>query len=210
MTVTIANPPAPTLTGIYPSGGPIGVASAETLTGTGFTANTTVALNGLTIPSTFVSPTELNANLPASSLATPGNQSLTVTTPAPGGGTSAAQVYTTFLSTPNNDIVYNPSDGLLYASIPASVAGAGGNAVVGIDPNTGSVTRTIQVGTNPNKLALSTDGTELFVGIDGAGAVAQIDLTQGKVVNQFGLGGGPGIYNAPYTASLAGCGSRPA
>jgi hypothetical protein len=201
VTVAIINPPVPTLTGISPGGGPINTASAESLTGTGFTPNTTVAINGVIIPSTFVSSTSLTATFPAYALATPGIENVTVTTPAPGGGTSAAQAYTTFISTPNNDIVYNPADGLIYASVPATTAGAGGNAVVGIDPNTGSIMRTIQVGTNPNKLALSTDDTQLFVGIDGAGAVAQIDLTQGKVVNQFEIGGGPGVYNAPYTAA---------
>ena len=72
--------------------------------------------------------------------------------------------------------------------------------MVGIDPVTGTVMRQDLVGTNPNKLAISTDGTQLFVGLDGAGAVAQVNLTQGKVVNQFSLGGGPGVYNAPYTA----------
>ncbi len=201
VTVTISNPPVPTLTGLSPSGGPINTAAAVTLTGTGFNANTTVALNGVTIPATYVSSTQLTATFPASALATPGNVNVTVTTPAPGGGTSAAQIFTTFLSIPNNDLVYNAVDGLLYASMPASAAGAPGNAVVGIDPNTGTITRQIQVGTNPNKLALSTDGTQLFVGIDGAGAIAQINLAQGKVVNQFTLGGGPGIYNPPYTAA---------
>ena len=201
ITLAIVNPPVPTLTGISPSGGPLNTASVETLTGTGFTANTTVALNGQTIPSTLVSSTQITANFPASALATPGNQNVTVTTPAPGGGTSGTQQYTTFVSIANNDLVYNAADGLLYASVPATAAGAIGNAVVGIDPNTGAVTRQIQVGTNPNKLALSTDGTQLFVGIDGAAAVAQVNLAQGKVVNQFSLGGGPGVYNAPYTAA---------
>ncbi len=201
VTVSITNPPVPTLVSISPGGGPLNTASAETLTGTGFTPNTTVAINGLTIPSTFVSSTEITANFPTSALTTLGDQNVTVTTPAPGGGTSAAQAYTTFLSIPNNDIVYNAADGLIYASVPATSLGAIGNAVVGIDPNTGSIMRTIQVGTNPNKLALSTDGTQLFVGIDGAGAVAQINLAQGKVVNQFSLGGGSGIYNPPYTAA---------
>lgn len=159
-----------------------------------------MALNGQTIPSTFVSSTQITATLPASSLATPGNATVTVTTPAPGGGTSAAQVYTTYISMPNNDLVYNQADGLLYASVPAEAAGAPGNSVVAIDPLTGIVTRQIQVGSNPNKLALSGDGTQLFVGLDGAGAVAQVNLAQGKVSNQFSLGGGQGIYDAPYTA----------
>lgn len=200
-TVSIVNPPVPTLTSLSPAGGPLNTASAETLTGTGFNANTTVALNGQTIPSTLVSSTQITATFPASALATPGNQNVTVTTPAPGGGTSGAQQYTTFLSIANNDLVYNAADGLLYASVPATAAGGIGNAVVGIDPNTGSITRQIPVGTNPNKLALSTDGTQLFVGIDGAAAVAQVNLAQGRIVNQFSLGGGPGVYNAPYTAT---------
>ena len=76
--------------------------------------------------------------------------------------------------------------------------------MVGIDPTTGNITRQIWVGSKPNKLALSTDGKQLFVGLDGAAAVAQVDLTSGTVVNQFSLGGGPGIYNPPSTAiSLA-------
>lgn len=170
------------------------------MNGTGFTTNSTVALNGVTIPSTYVSSTQITTTFPASSVAVPGNVSVTVTTPAPGGGTSSPQAYTAYISMPNNDITYNPADGLLYASVPAEAVGAPGNSVVGIDPVTGAVTRQILVGSNPNKLALSTDNTQLFVGLDGAGAVAQVDLTQGKVVNQFSLGGGPGVYDPPYTA----------
>jgi hypothetical protein len=201
VTVPIVNPPPPTLTSIYPSGGPVNTATALTLDGTGFTSASTVALNGINVPSQYVNPNELTTTIPASTVATPGNVSVTVTTPAPGGGTSGPQFYTTFISIPNNDLVYNPVDGLLYASVPATAAGAIGNAVVGIDPYTGTITRQIQVGTTPDKLALSTDGTQLFVGIDGAGAVAQINLAQGQIVNQFSLGGGPGVYNAPFTAA---------
>ncbi len=200
VTVTITTPPAPTLTGLSPGGGPLNTPSTVTLTGTGFTASTTVALNGVAVPSTFVSSTQITSTFPAASLALPGNYNVTVTTPAPGGGTSAPQVYTTFISTAVNDIVYNAVDGLLYASIPAATAGGGGNAVIGIDPNTGTTMRTIQVGTNPNKLALSSDGTQLFVGVDGAAAVAQVNLAQGTIVNQFSLGGGTGFYNVPATA----------
>jgi sugar lactone lactonase YvrE len=91
---------------------------------------------------------------------------------------------------PNNDIAYNATDGLLYASVPTSAGSVAGNSVVGLDPATGNVIRQIWVGSNPDTLALSTDGTQLFVGLDGAGAVAQVDLTQGKVVNQFSRGDG--------------------
>jgi trimeric autotransporter adhesin len=200
VTVNITNPPVPTLTSLYPSAGPINSATAVSLAGTGFTGSTTVALNGVTVPSKYVSSTQITATFPASSVAIPGNFNVTVTTPAPGGGTSSPQSYTAYILMPNNDIAYNPVDGLLYASVPSEAVGAPGNSLVGIDPLTGAVTRQIWVGSNPNKLAISTDGTQIFVGLDGAGAVAQVNLAQGKVVNQFSLGGGPGIYNSPYTA----------
>jgi trimeric autotransporter adhesin len=200
LTVTVANPPVPTLTSVYPNAGPISTASQVTLAGTGFSPSTTVAVNGTEIASTYNSSTSIAATIPASSVAVPGNVNVTVTTPAPGGGTSSAQIYTVYLPITANDIVFDSSNGLLYASVPAISTGVTGNAVVGIDPTTGNVMQQILVGTNPNKVALSTDGTQLFVGVDGAGAVAQVDLTQGKVVNQFSLGGGAGIYNPPLTA----------
>jgi trimeric autotransporter adhesin len=200
VTVSITNPPVPTLTSIYPNAGPINTAATVGLTGTGFTPNTTVAVNGETVASTFQTSNAITCTLSASSLALPGNLNITVTTPAPGGGTAAPLTYTTYLDIANNDIVYNATDGLLYASLPVTGVGSGGNSVAGIDPVTGNIVRQILVGTNPNKLALSTDGTQLFVGLDGAGAVAQVDLTKGAVVNQFAIGGGPGAYNQPYTA----------
>jgi hypothetical protein len=201
VTVSITNPPAPTLASIYPSAGPINTAAAVTLSGTGFTSLSTVAVNGETIASTFVGSTQITCSIPASALALPGNVNITVTTPAPGGGISAPMAFTTFLAIANNDIVYNATDGLLYASVLVSGVGTDGNSVEGIDPLTGAIMRQIWVGSIPNKLALSTDSTQLFVGLDGAGAVAQVNLGTGAVVNQFSLGGGPGVYNPPYTAS---------
>jgi trimeric autotransporter adhesin len=200
VSVTIANPPAPTLTSMYPNAGPIGMASQVTLQGTGFGPSTTVAVNGTVVTSTYNGSGTITATIPAASLTVPGNVNVTVTTPAPGGGTSSAEPFTVYLPITANDIVFNMSDGLLYASTPATGAGTSGNSVVGIDPTTGNVTRQIWVGSNPNKLALSSDGTQLFVGLDGAASVAQVNLTQGKVVNQFSLGGGEGVYNPPMTA----------
>ena len=204
ISVTITNPPVPTLTSISPDSGQINTANTLTLTGTGFTALSAATINGEPVPCTLNGPTQITCQVPGSSLATPGNAAVAVSTPAPGGGTSSSLPYTTYLSIANNDIVYNATDGLLWASVPVSAIGSGGNSVVGIDPVTGNTIQQIFVGSNPNKLALSTDGTQLFVGLDGSAAVAQVNLSQGKVVNQFALGGGAGLYNSPYKAlSLA-------
>jgi hypothetical protein len=176
-----------------------------TINGTGFSATSTVALNGNTISSQFVNSTELTMTIPASAVAAPGNVNLTVTTPAPGGGTSAPFGFTAYVGIANNDIVYNPTDGLIYASVPGTASGIG-NSVVGLDPVTGNVMRQIFVGSNPNKLALSTDGTQLFVGLDGAGAVAQVNLSTGTVVSQFSVGTSNynGIITALYLATVPG------
>lgn len=205
VTVSITNPPMPTLTSMYPNSGPLSTSASITLTGTGFTASSTVALNGVEIASTFVDSTQIAATIPASSAAFPGNIDVTVTTPAPGGGTTPPIEFTTYIAIPNNDIAYNAADGLLYASVPSSSPGVAGNSVVGIDPSTGNVMRQIQVGSNPNKLAISTDGTQLFVGLDGAGAVAQVDLTNGAVVNQFSLSNANNpVLTAAYLAAVPG------
>lgn len=201
VTVTITNPPAPTLTQLSPSSGPINTATEVTLWGSGFTAQSTVSMNGAVIASTFVSSTELQITIPASTLLPSASVSFTVTTPAPGGGTTSPLSFSPYIAIPNNDIAYNAADGLLYVSVPIDGNGVTGNSVAGIDPVSGNVMRQIWVGSNPNKLALSTDGTQLFVGLDGAAAVAQVNLTTGVVVNQFSLGGGSGVYDPPYTAA---------
>src|SRR2546423_10499943 len=56
-----------------------------------------------------------------------------------------------------NDVVYNPTTQRLYVSVPSSV-GAGGNSIKTVDPLTGSITNSVLIGSEPNKLAMSDDG----------------------------------------------------
>ena len=200
VTVTVSNPPVPTVTYFYPTSGPINTATAVTIDGTGFTPASTAQFNGTTIPSTFVNSTQLTATIPASTVTLPGNGGITVTTPAPGGGTSAAQIFTAYIGLLNNSMVYNPANGLFYASVPSAAGAPYGNSIVSVDPETGALGTPIPVGSEPNKLALSSDGTILWVGLDGAAAVRQVNLTTGTAGLQFSLGGNSGIYAAPGTA----------
>ena len=199
-TVNIVNPPPPTLTSLSPSSGPIRTATTVTLTGTGFTAASTVAFNGTTVTSTYVNQGELTVALPASTFALPGTGSFTITTPAPGGGTSAALLYTAYIGIVNNNAVYNPVNGLFYVSVPSSAGAPYGDSVVSVDPETGNLGAPIPVGSEPNKLAVTADGKYLWVGLDGAGAVRKVDLTAGTAGLQFSLGGNGGIYETPPTA----------
>ena len=172
-----------------------------TINGQGFFADSVVQWNGTPLKTTYSSSNGLTAVIPASLLAGFANASIGVSTPENAGANPPTQPFTTYLALPVNDIVWNATDSLIYASVPGIGGPNLGNSIVGIDPNTGVIQKTIFVGSNPNRIALSTDGTQLFVGLDGAGAVRQVNLTTATAGVQFSLGGGPGVYNLPYTAS---------
>jgi hypothetical protein len=186
VSISIVPSPAPTLTSMTPTSGPINTAFTATMTGTGFTANTVVAVNGTAVPTTYVSSTQVTAAVPAS-LIPPGNLSFTVTTPAPGGGTSSSLNFTSYIPIVNNSMIYNPANGLFYLSVPSSAGVPYANSIVSLDPATGSLGDPIFVGSEPDRLALTSDGRYLWVGLDGAHAVRQIDLVAGTAGMQFPL-----------------------
>ncbi len=187
LTVTVANPPVPALASITPTVGPIGTAQQIVFTGTGFTSKSTVSYNGVALSTTFTSSTSLSATLPASSNVLPGIGSFTVNTPAPGGGTSGSVAFTAYVPLVNNDMIYNPVNGLFYASVPSSAGAPYGNTIVPIDPATGAFGTPIPVGSEPDRLAVTSDGKYLWVGLDGANAVRKVDLTSGTAGLQFSI-----------------------
>ncbi len=190
---------------IQPSSVPAGSpATTITLVGTGFFPDSVAQWNGIPLATKYNDASSLTAVIPASLLAGFANANIGVVTPENTGQAPPTDPFTTYLALSVNDIAYNAKDGLIYASVPGSAGPGLGNSIAAIDPTTGVIQKTIFVGSEPNRLTISTDGTQLFVGLDGAGAVRQVDLTAGTAGVQFSLGGGPGVYNAPYTAqSLA-------
>jgi hypothetical protein len=198
--VTVVNTTAPTLTSISQNYGPIDTNVAVTLFGSGFAANSTVSFNGIVISSTYSDSGTMTAMLPASSIAVPGNGSFTVTTPGAGGGTTAPLLFSAYIGIPNNSMVYNPSNHLFYVSVPSLAGAPYGNSVVSVDPVTGALGAPISVGSEPNKLAITSDGRYLWVGLDGASAVRQVDLATNTAGMQFTLGNNTGVYASPETA----------
>jgi hypothetical protein len=93
-TLTI-NDPIPTLSSISPTTKLAG-SGAFTLTvnGTNFAANSVVNFNGNAKTTTFVNSMQLTASILATDIATGGSDPVTVTNPAPGGGTTTAQTFT--------------------------------------------------------------------------------------------------------------------
>jgi hypothetical protein len=99
-----AVPPAPQIGGLAPTGAAAGGAGFTlTVTGSGFTASSVARWNGSARPTTVVSATQLLASISSADLAAAGTASVTVFTPAPGGGTSGSRAFTiTAPSTPSS------------------------------------------------------------------------------------------------------------
>jgi uncharacterized repeat protein (TIGR01451 family) len=197
----------PAINGITPSSAPIGSPDLTIqVTAGGIFPDSIVEWNGTPLATKPIySPAPLlsglQATIPAADLSMFVTASITVSSPENAGAVSAPYIFPTYLPLPNNTLIYNPHDGMLYASVPGYAGPGLGNSVVAIDPNTGVLTRTIPVGSEPNKLTISDDGTELYVGLDGAAAVRQVNLSTGTAGLQFSLGGGTGIYDNPFTAA---------
>lgn len=83
--------PTPSITTITPTQSTAGAPSLEvTVNGTGFVSNSEVRFNGSARPTTLVAAGQLRATLAAGDLQASGTYQITVTNPAPGGGTSNA------------------------------------------------------------------------------------------------------------------------
>jgi YVTN family beta-propeller protein len=111
--------PVPSITTISPSTVAAGSAANFTLTinGTNFVAGSMVNFGGVTLTATVVSSKQLTATIPAAATF-PGVVAVTVTNPAPGGGTSSA---VNFTFTGNNPV---PA----VSSLNPSSSAAGGPA----------------------------------------------------------------------------------
>ena len=95
VTVSTAVNPVPAATALSPARASAGAAAFTlTVTGSGFVAGSEVRWNGAPRTTTFVSATQLRAAIAATDVAVPSTAQVTVFSPAPGGGTSAALAFT--------------------------------------------------------------------------------------------------------------------
>ena len=87
-----------------------------------------------------------------------------------------------FLNVQGNDIAFNQVRNELYVTVQSTVGYPNGNAIVSIDPFTGTELYSTFAGSEPTKIEVSRDGTRAYVGIDGARSFRS--WTPGT--NQFG------------------------
>lgn len=197
VTLSFAAAPTPVITSISPGGVPLNTDTTLTIYGTGFLDRSTAQFDGTSIASTYVDNSQMTISVASSQITLPGNHSITVSTSGPGGGTSNPATLTAYIAIENNAMALNPVNGLLYVSVPGAAGPPYGDSIVSVDPATGAMGTPINVGSEPDKLAISSDGTTLWVGLDGASAIREVNLTTGTAGNQFSLGDNSGLYDYP-------------
>lgn len=86
------------------------------------------------------------------------------------------------LAVATNDLVYDSRRNRIWASVPGSVVDLG-NSIISVDPASGEIVERLDVGSEPDRLALTGDGSRMFATLNGAMAVAEIDLETGQRVH---------------------------
>lgn len=112
-----------------------------------------------------------------------------------------AQLFSyTLLDQPVNDIAYSISSGLIYATVP-STGGPNGNYLIAVDPFTKEVVGRVFAGSEPNRIALTSDERYVYVSLDGSGSVKRFAV-RGLVADlSFSLGFGSSGAN--YAEDIA-------
>ncbi|HEX4320597.1 MAG TPA: chitobiase/beta-hexosaminidase C-terminal domain-containing protein [Acidobacteriaceae bacterium] len=169
---------------------PVSSATASTtvtMYGTNFFPSSVVYVNGAAQPTTYQNSTSLSFTLSPAMFSAMAELSVTVVNPAPGGGSSAPYPLTIYLSLQlqASSLVIDPVGGLLYAAIPAS-ATQNPSTIIRINPATGAMMTPIAVSSDPQVLAVSNDGSELYVGTS-AGVLQRINLKTLAIEKTFNL-----------------------
>jgi len=166
--LTVTNP-LPSLNAVSPTSAAAGAASTTiTLTGTGYVPNSVVTVNGAARTTVFGTPTSLQATLTAGDLAQGGIMQIQVVNPAPGGGTSNAQIF-----------AVNPTDTVgLPVLVDLAPSGAqANNGVCGTSCTSGPPTLATagpSVGTTGGFVAFASNSTNLL------STLTQANLTNGN------------------------------
>ncbi len=218
---------APTLTSLAPSSATAGSAPVVvSLNGSGFYSASQVTFDGVASTTTFVSSSQLQATLTAAQLATGKVISVRVSTPAPGGGTSAVQSFTVQNPGPTLTGLSPSTVAARSAATTVTLTGSGfvtasqvrangvdigttyvsGTSLTALVPasylvNPGAVSITV---TNPNPGGGTSGAFNLNVACNTAG----VDVALGAIGNTTTLSTSFGA--APTAARLSAAGTCPA
>lgn len=105
-------------------------------------------------------------------------------------------IFHTLVPITGRDMVYDPYRDVLLASVGSAGGPVNGNSIVEINPATGQIIGSTFAGSEPGKIALTSDGSRLYVGVDGSRGFRWIDRSSGTlspIVPLNGFTGDPSI-----------------
>ncbi len=181
------SPMSPMITAAMPSSVQAGSPGFTlTIDGVDFTQDDVVQLQGASLSTTYVSATELQAQVPASSIVTPGLLSVVVNssnygpssqyslTVTPGTSVTGSLNFS-LVNITANDMVWDTATQQIYLSIP-NTSSTNPNTITALDPTTGQLGLSQFAGSNPDQMSLSSDDSYLYVGLDGSATVQRFTL----------------------------------
>ncbi|WP_420125687.1 IPT/TIG domain-containing protein [Longimicrobium sp.] len=164
--------------------------------GTGFVRGSVVRWNGEERPTRYLGYQRLEITVSDADVAAPGTATIDVHTP--GAGTSSpahlqirpvpAAVRTSMhtLEVSAVDMVYDPHSRRLYASLGPE--GTRNSRILAIDPETGTVVDSVMLFDEPASLAVSEDGSALWVELNGTREIRRVALPSLTPGASFSLG----------------------
>lgn len=138
------------------------------------------------LPTSYVSPTQLNVTIPSILMATPGPQHISVFDPGTDLSSTDTLMFTvspastgstqvTALNLAGLAMAWDSQSGLIYVGV-ANFDGAYPNSIVAINGANGSVTQSQTVTADPYLLSVSADGQYLYAGFLTATVMTQLQL----------------------------------
>jgi hypothetical protein len=184
-----ASAAVPSISSLNPGSSVMGAAGLTmTVTGQNLTSDSKVIWNGVALPTTYQSATELTAEVSASDVSSLGVNFVTVSSPesgtsspatflvgTTGGANYALIVINQWASDIVSDIVYDAAHQVIYLSVSGASPTAG-NSISVLNLASASIAGSTLVGSNPDVLAISDDDQYLYAGIDGAASVERFIL----------------------------------
>jgi IPT/TIG domain len=199
---------APQITSLNPNTIAAGSAAFTLIaTGSNFHSTTAIIFDGTTLPTTVVSSSKLQAQVPASLVAAPGSIDVI---PSPQTAMNFGSTFTitnhplsgnnsfTVSSFPvqANDMVWDAASQRLYLSI-ASTDPTHPNTIASLDPATQQLDTIAAVGTGADHLSVSTDGSFLYAALSANNSIQRFTLPGLQPDIDIPLG--TGTYG-PYSA----------
>jgi len=169
------------------------------------------------VPATYVSPTQLTVQIPASLLANVSLNSFNVgditlaefnagTGPPPSNllnfevyDAPPTGVTLSAINLSADDIAWDPNAQEIYASV-GTASPITGNSIVAINPSTLQIASSVAVPGNPGWLRLSDDDQYLYTALDDLGSVTRLKLPGFATDITWQLGGSATLFEGPYNA----------